>query len=405
MVYLSRVVAGSTVSLKAFCQLEEVVETRFYQARGLDIERIAIDLENMFLMQGYQVQHFGDRNHTVVQFKKGGEFAAILGMQAALTLTLQNTPGGLMAVIGQERWADKAAAGAVGMLILWPLAFTAGAGAIRQSSLAQQLLSALDAVVRQQNANVQVGPVPFQLLPPQVQQQLSPPPAYEHQAPPPPPFIQPTPPQPQWGSPAPGRSMQAPSAPPAPTLKIACPYCHAQNDAGDIYCARCGKPLTLPQARCPSCGAPMKPDAAFCTKCGASFAPEKPAAEPTAPVDMTPKTQVVRPKPTAAVWGRLLFADGKQVELAGSRLTVGRASPESPEAKPDINLYDVPESGTVSRMHAVIEQANDTYTLTDLNSTNQTHLNGQALAPNTPTPFEDGSTWEFGKVTCTFKKE
>lgn len=382
------------------------METRFYQARGLEIERIAIDLENMFLMQGYQVQHFGDRNHTVVQFKKGGEFAAIVGMQAALTLTLQNTPGGLMAVIGQERWADKAAAGAVGMLILWPLAFTAGAGAIRQSNLAQQLLSALDAVVRQQNANVQVGPVPFQMLPPQVQQQLAPPQSYEQQAPPPPPYVQQTPPQQQWGPPPPVRPIQAHPGPAAPTVKVACPHCHAQNDAGDIYCARCGKPLTLQKPRCPQCGASIKPDAAFCTKCGASFSPAKPVAEPTAAVDMTPKTQVVRPKAAAAtVWGHLFFADGKQVELAGSRLTVGRASPESPEAKPDINLYDVPESGTVSRMHAVIEQTNDAYTLTDLNSTNLTHLNGEALAPNTPTPFEDGSTWEFGKVTCTFKKD
>ena len=383
------------------------METRFYQARGLDIERIASELENMFLMQSYQVQHFGDRNHTVVQFKKGGEFAAIVGMQAALTLTLQNTPGGLMAVIGQERWADKAAAGAVGMLILWPLAFTAGAGAIRQSNLAQQLLSALDAVVRQQNASVQVGPAPFQMLPPQVQQQLSPPPAYGQQAPPPPPpYVQQAPPPPQWGPPPPVRPGQVPPMPAAPPAKVVCPHCHAPNDAGDVYCARCGKPLAVQKSLCPHCGAPVKPDAAFCTKCGTSFAPEKPVAEPTVAVDMTPKTQVVRPKPAAVnAWGHLLFADGKQVELAGSRLTVGRASPESSEAKPDINLYDVPESGTVSRMHAVIEQANDTYTLTDLNSTNLTHLNGQALAPNTPTPFEDGSTWEFGKVTCTFKRE
>ncbi len=359
-------------------------------------------------MQGYQVQHFGDRNHTVVQFKKGGEFAAIVGMQAALTLTLQNTPGGIMAVIGQERWADKAAAGAVGMLILWPLAFTAGAGAIRQSNLAQQLLSALDAVVRQQNASVQVGPVPFQMLPPQVQQQLSPPPPppYGQQAPPPPPYVEQTPHQPQWGPPPPVRPMHAPPIPVPSPAKVKCPHCHALNDAGDIYCARCGKSLVPQQPRCPKCGAPVKPDAAFCTKCGTSFSPEKPVAEPTAAEEMTPKTQVVTPKPAAAnAWGHLLFADGKQVELAVPRLTVGRAAPEAADVKPDINLYDVPESSTVSRMHAVIELAGAVCTLTDLNSTNLTRINGQTLTPNIAVPFEDGSTWEFGKVTCTFTKD
>jgi hypothetical protein len=66
-------------------------------------------------------------------------------MQAALTLTLHSTQGGVMAVLGHQQWADKAAASAVGLLILWPLAFTAGAGAIRQSNLVNQVLSALAA--------------------------------------------------------------------------------------------------------------------------------------------------------------------------------------------------------------------------------------------------------------------
>lgn len=118
---------------------------------------------------------------------------------------------------------------------------------------------------------------------------------------------------------------------------------------------------------------------------------------------MTPKTQVVMPnQPVATSWGYLVFANEQRVELNGSRLTVGRANPDTGDVKPDINLYDVPESSTVSRMHAVIERTMDGYTLTDLKSTNLTRINGQILAPNTPTPFEDGSTLEFGKVSCTF---
>jgi hypothetical protein len=44
------------------------MDTRFYQSPGLDIERIVFEIESMFLAQGYQMQHFGDKGHMVVQF-------------------------------------------------------------------------------------------------------------------------------------------------------------------------------------------------------------------------------------------------------------------------------------------------------------------------------------------------
>ena len=102
------------------------MESRFYQAQGINLEKLADDMIYMFMMQGYQAQHIANRDSVMVQLKKGGELQALLGMQAALTLTMSRTPGGVLAVIGQQQWVDKAAAGAVGMLILWPLAFTAG---------------------------------------------------------------------------------------------------------------------------------------------------------------------------------------------------------------------------------------------------------------------------------------
>ncbi len=61
-------------------------------------------------MQGYQVQHFGNPDQTTIQMKKGGDFSALLGMQRALTLTMQRVQGGVNVVVGQEKWADKACA-------------------------------------------------------------------------------------------------------------------------------------------------------------------------------------------------------------------------------------------------------------------------------------------------------
>ncbi|HBE24382.1 MAG TPA: forkhead-associated protein, partial [Ktedonobacter sp.] len=43
-------------------------------------------------------------------------------------------------------------------------------------------------------------------------------------------------------------------------------------------------------------------------------------------------------------------------------------------------------------------------TLTDLNSTNATRLNGKRLEPDKATPMNDGDALSFGKVACTFKK-
>ncbi len=226
------------------------MEARFYQAQGIDIERLAIELERMYLMQGYQVQHFGNNERMTVQMKKGGDFAAILGMQQALTLTIQRSPGGVLAMIGQQKWADKAAAGVVGMLVLWPLAFTAGAGAIQQAQLGSQVLSSLDTLVYQQVPNVQIGPIPPNMLP-QYQQTGAPPQ-----------YAQPWPPQPPSGPQAP---------PPPPPNKLTCGHCRALNDASDNYCFSCGRALTSQEPQkvlCPMCGAEIKPNATFCTQCG-----------------------------------------------------------------------------------------------------------------------------------------
>jgi hypothetical protein len=233
------------------------VENRFYQAPDLDIERIAHDVKGIFMAQGYQVQHFGDKKNMVVQLRKGGDFEAILGMQAALTVTLRSVPGGVVALAGEQQWVDKMAAGALGMLLLWPLAFTASAGVIQQVGLESQFFNTLDAVVFQQKAGVHIGPIPVHLH--EQWQQQEPPPS--------------TPPGQQASS---ASSNVPPKQPPRTDSrpgpgKIQCLNCQEINEAEDFYCARCGKPLALLKKRCSRCNAEVKTSAAFCTKCGTSF--------------------------------------------------------------------------------------------------------------------------------------
>jgi pSer/pThr/pTyr-binding forkhead associated (FHA) protein len=64
----------------------------------------------------------------------------------------------------------------------------------------------------------------------------------------------------------------------------------------------------------------------------------------------------------------------------------------------------MPGADTASRIHAALEHIGSTYTVTDLNSTNATRVNGKRLDPDKATPINDGDTLTFGKVTCSFKK-
>ncbi len=218
------------------------MDIRYYNARDINIERLASDLERMFVAQGYEAQHFGSSDHMTVQMRRGGDVAALFGLRSAVTVVMQRTSEGLQAAIGQQRWVDKAAIGAVGFFFppLWPLMITAGAGTLMQASLGNQVMNGLDMLVHQQapGANAQRGqgiPQFFNM--------------------PPFPF---------------GHSRTAHA--PAPVI---CSNCQTANEPGDKFCMQCGNALTPKQeekVHCSNCGAEMKQGAAFCTKCGTSAA-------------------------------------------------------------------------------------------------------------------------------------
>ena len=140
------------------------MDARFYSGDNLNIEQLATDLENFLRGQGYQVQQLGNNEQMMVQLKKGSDLEAIVGLQAALTVTLQRSTGGIMVAVGQQKWIDKAAVGAVGVAVpvLWPLLLTAGIGAFRQAGLANQVMTIVDGLARQQQPDVRTGPAPAQ---------------------------------------------------------------------------------------------------------------------------------------------------------------------------------------------------------------------------------------------------
>ncbi len=442
------------------------MDARFYNSEEIDLERLANDLENMYRMQGYEVQQVGNKDQMMVQLKKGGDLVMLIGLQAALSVILQHSAGGTIAMIGQQKWLDKAAVGAVGLVaapVLWPLMITAGAGAVRQASLGNQVLNVVDGLIRQQYPRVQVGPVPVQIMP-QLQQQWAPPSSVPVYVPSVPQYV-----------------------PSTAKSTLRCPNCNTPYEEGDTFCSGCGRSLAPQKTLCPNCKAEIKPGLAFCPKCGASTfqtlpptqaaippvptytpppAPKQPAPQPQTyvpqepPVIPKPSVTLIpgTPKPekpaapqqpprpptpvytppaqpptvqtgvsstsqtmparkpivakpvsqpatdTTKPWGKLIFSDGKEVLLAGERALVGRSDHDIGGINPEVDLSGVEGADTTSRIHATIEHIGSTYTVTDLNSTNSTRINGKRLEPDKATPVNDGDKLSFGKVTCTFKK-
>ncbi len=426
------------------------MDARFYNSEEIDLERLANDIENMYRMQGYEVQQIGNKDQMMVQLKKGGDLVMLIGLQAALSVILQHSAGGTIAMIGQQKWLDKAAVGAAGLVfapVLWPLMITAGAGAIRQASLGNQILNVVDGMIRQQYPRVQVGPVPVQIMP-QLQQQWAPPSSV--------PVYVPTTPQ---------------YVPSTARGTLRCPNCNTPYEEGDTFCSGCGRSLAPQKTLCPNCKAEIKPGLAFCPNCGAStfqtlpptqqaiqpyvppvpqqppvipkpsvtFIPGNPKPETTAAPKQPPRTPtpvytppaqpptiqtgvspssqtiparkpiVAKPvsQPATAPttpWGKLIFSDGKEVQLTGERALVGRSDHDVGGINPEVDLSNNEGADTTSRIHATIEHIGSTYTVTDLNSTNSTRINGKRLEPDKATPINDGDKLSFGKVTCTFKK-
>jgi pSer/pThr/pTyr-binding forkhead associated (FHA) protein len=128
---------------------------------------------------------------------------------------------------------------------------------------------------------------------------------------------------------------------------------------------------------------------------------------PVAPALTQPRgTDQLPPTPaqTQAGGPRLVTRDGKQISLprGGNEVIVGREDPIS-GIHPEVDLTPHGgESGGVSRRHAVLREQNGQWSVTDLDSTNYTRVDGTRIAPNTPTPLHNGARVQFGRVELEF---
>ena len=100
-----------------------------------------------------------------------------------------------------------------------------------------------------------------------------------------------------------------------------------------------------------------------------------------------------------------LVIDGKRIALPSStpELLVGCADTG---VFPDVDLtaFGGTASGA-SRRHALLRSTGGTWSITDLNTTNGTFVNGTRIASNVPIPLGEQSKVRFGGIYATFESK
>lgn len=159
---------------------------------------------------------------------------------------------------------------------------------------------------------------------------------------------------------------------------IICSFCGTGNREGEMFCLECGNPLD------------------------GSVHIETRVFE-----EMKANQGTGGKKP---LWGTTKFTRSATVILrmestkesltldTREKYVIGRVDVQSGNY-PDIDLtpYGAIDEG-VSRVHALFQRTEDTFTVVDMNSSNGTYLNGQRMMPNQPRVLQDGDEVRFGKL-------
>ena len=190
-------------------------ESRVFMLNGTEVSQIVTRLENFFRTEkGMEVQSSQTKDGYVMQASQPKDgWKTLTGMRLALTVQMAVMGDNLNVSIGEGQWSDKIGAGAIGLFVAWPLAITAGMGALKQKKLPGEVFQVIE------NA-IMTGGKPVVVT----------------------------------GA---GQTVAA--------GMIVCPNCKAQLSADAKFCDHCGTKLGR---KCPNCGAVVKPGSAFCSECG-----------------------------------------------------------------------------------------------------------------------------------------
>lgn len=196
-----------------------MAEQKVYHAPDANVGELAGVVSDWFEGQGFEAQTLeAPGGGFTVQARKPEAWRSIVGMSAALSVKMVPQGENLVVETGAAKWVDKAAVGAVGVLIFWPALIPAAYGAWKQSQLPKQVFQVIEQYVTTGQA--------------------------------------------------PAIAEPAGAAPSPPSAEISCPSCGQPVRPGAKFCDSCGAPLEI---TCRECGATLQAGAKFCDQCGAQI--------------------------------------------------------------------------------------------------------------------------------------
>ena len=96
--------------------------------------------QNWLGMEGFKHQSLTmDDGGRLIQVEKQGGWKKLIGMSTALNIIFRQVDDTVNVEIGAGRWADKAIVGTISLVILWPLAVTAGFGARQKAKMPERI--------------------------------------------------------------------------------------------------------------------------------------------------------------------------------------------------------------------------------------------------------------------------
>jgi len=114
-------------------KMQQAEESSLYQ-------ELISSTQNWLVGEGFQYQkHSTQDGGTLLQIKKSAGWKKFVGMDTALNILFHNVDDTVNVEIGAGRWADKAAVGAVSMVVFAPLLVTAGIGAWQQAKMPERI--------------------------------------------------------------------------------------------------------------------------------------------------------------------------------------------------------------------------------------------------------------------------
>lgn len=185
---------------------------------------------------------------------------------------------------------------------------------------------------------------------------------------------------------------------------IICPKCKAQTPEDSLFCDQCGTEILY----CPSCKKPAR--GKRCTSCGSALVSASEFFE------LPEDANVTQPQPASSGFAKPQLAGQKATEPESRHnaepqtFDEGTMRPNTPSGPTKLvgeGVVLLKSGGIIGRKngdyleifscqpyvsstHARLDFNSGRWTITDLDSTNGTFINGEQIAPNTPTPFSKG---------------